>query len=112
MAMTSNEYRQQIKQYLIAQFNLAEEQIDSMIPGLIKTLSDHMDNIELVLSSGDLEQLGRTGHTMKGALLNLGLRECAEIAYAIEEKGKAGDDSADYCGMIERMREIIDTYIK
>ena len=107
----SAEYQQQIKDHLARQFNLTNEQIDSMISGLISTLSGHIDNLEEVLEEGDLEQLGKAGHTIKGALLNLGLNECAEIAYNIEVKGKAGERDADYKSMVGSMREIINRYI-
>lgn len=105
------EYRQQIKDYLTIQFNLTEDQINSMIPGLISTLAGHMEKLEQYLEMGDLEQLGKAGHTMKGAALNLGIGKCAEIAYEIEEKGKAGEKEADFKGLIASMREIINNYI-
>lgn len=107
----SAEYKQQIKDHLARQFNLTNDQIDSMISGLIATLAGHIDNLEKVLEEGDLEQLGKAGHTIKGALLNLGLNECAEIAYDIEVKGKAGERDADYRSMVGSMRKIIDRYI-
>ena len=100
-----------IKDYLKKQFNLESQQIDSMIPGLINTLSNHMENMEKVLASGDLEQLGKAGHTMKGALLNLGLKECAEIAYDIELKGKAQDATADFEKLVASLREQLSDYI-
>jgi HPt (histidine-containing phosphotransfer) domain-containing protein len=107
----SAEYQQQIKDHLARQFNLTNDQIDSMILGLISTLSEHIDNLEKVLEQGDLEQLGKAGHTIKGALLNLGLNECADIAYDIEVKGKAGERGADYESMVGSMRKIINRYL-
>ena len=107
----SAEYQQQIKEHLARQFNLTTEQIDSMISGLISTLAGHIRNLEEVLDQGDLEQLGKAGHTIKGALLNLGLNECAEMAYEIEAGGKAGDRDVDYKLLVSSMRKIIDKYI-
>ena len=107
----SREYQNKIKDYLTVQFNLTEDQINSMIPGLISTLAGHMNKIEEILASGDLEQLGKAGHTMKGAALNLGLGKCAEIACEIEQNGKEGRRDADFSRMVRSMRKIIDKYI-
>lgn len=110
--MSINPYREKIKQYLVEQFNLQPEQIETMLPGLIKTLAEHIDNLETALEMGDLEQLGKAGHTIKGALLNLGLEECADIAYAIEMGGKNGRDDVNYRDLVKSVRNTLDDYIK
>ncbi|PIE64322.1 MAG: hypothetical protein CSA26_08745 [Desulfobacterales bacterium] len=105
-------YRQELKSYLFSRFNLSDEQMNRMLPELFATLGRHMTNLEEKLKEGDLEQLGRAGHTMKGALLNLGLSQCAEIAYQIEIKGKSGAVDADFTGMVDSMRRLIDNYLE
>jgi len=82
-----------------------------MIPGMVATLASHMDNLEKAFYADDLEQLGKAGHTMKGALLNLGLSECAEIAFEIERNGKSAEHSTDYQALVSSLREKIDPYI-
>ena len=109
--MTSRQYIDQIKSYLSRQFSLGEDQVSEMLPGFILTLSAHMTNLEKALASGDLEALGKSGHTIKGAFLNLGLTKCAEIALQIERKCKDGDLSADYAGLVADLREKIDIII-
>lgn len=109
--MSENPYREQIKNYLIQQFNFPSEQIDTMLPDLIATLADHIDRLEEVLQYGDPELLGKAGHTIKGALLNLGLEECADIALTIELSGKSGNDNFDYEGMVLSIREKLSPYI-
>lgn len=111
MKMSMNLYKEQIKVYLVNQFNLPPEQIETMLPDLITSLADHIGNLELALEQGDLEQLGKAGHTIKGALLNLGLEECADIAYSIELNGKAGNDDINYQKMVKSIREKLDCYI-
>lgn len=111
MKMSMNFYKEQIKDYLVSQFNLPPEQIETMLPGLITTLADHIDNLEVALEQGNLEQLGKAGHTIKGALLNLGLEECADIAYSIELNGKAGSDDINYQEKVKSIREKLDCYI-
>lgn len=108
--MTS-QYIDQIKTYLNNQFNLGDEQVAEMLPSFISTLASHMTNLETAFESGDLGILGKSAHTIKGAFLNLGLNDCAEIALQIERRGKAGDQSADFAHMVTSLREKIDMII-
>ncbi len=107
-----NQYREEIKQYLVRQFSLMPEQVEELLPGLINTLSEHIQSLETALKSGDLELLGKAAHTIKGALLNLGLHECADIAYRVEEKGKAGQEDIDYRELVETIRTKLDCYTR
>ncbi len=109
--MTSQQYIDQIKTYLSDHFNLGDEQVAEMLPSFISTLAGHMANLEAALESGNPGILGKSGHTIKGAFLNLGLTDCAEIALQIERRGKEGDRSADYLRMVADLREKIDVII-
>jgi len=100
-----------IKDYLKKQFKLEYSQIETLLPGLLHALAQHMENMQKALSSGDLEQLGKAGHTMKGALLNLGLKECAEIAYEIELKSRAAEDSTDFNHLVVSLQEQLAEYL-
>jgi HPt (histidine-containing phosphotransfer) domain-containing protein len=96
-----------IRLHLTEQFNLPLEQIDIMLPSFIATLGAHMCNLENALEAKNPVQLGKAGHTIKGAFLNLGLDECAQIALAIEEKGRQGCKLADFKKLIEDLRLLI-----
>lgn len=100
-----------IKDYLKMQFNLPSEQIEEMLPDFINTLEEHLVNLEAVLHTGDVKELGKVGHTIKGALINLGLHDCAEIAYSIEKRGKAGDQTTDYEGLVAALRMKLGNYL-
>ncbi len=106
--MSSEMYVKRIKEYLKRHFGLSEEQVSGMMPDFIATLSKHMDNLERDLQSGDLTALGKSGHTMKGALVNLGLDDYAELAFKIEMAGKNGDTNLDYANMSIQLREVVD----
>lgn len=102
---------EQVKSHIREHFQLGEDKVDAMMPAFLTTLQNHMQNLEDALGLNDPETLGRLGHAMKGALLNLGLDDIAEIAYAIENEGKSGNRDADFAGMVallkEKMREIL-----
>lgn len=99
---------QSIKEYLGKQFHLPEEQIEQMLPTLLATLRSHMANLQEALQDGNLLQIGKMGHTIKGAFLNLGLEECAKVAYEIEMKGKRGDDQTDYQQLYDQLKVQLD----
>ncbi len=105
--MSAQQRIDQIKLYLCDQFQLTPEQVGEMLPTFIITLSSHMQNMERILQEQDLMALGKAGHTMKGALLNLGLSDCAQLARHIEEKGKAGDHCTDYAALVADLRKRI-----
>ncbi len=101
-----------IKKHLANQFHLPDEQIESMMPSFISTLGEHMETLEKALKNNDLIQLGKAGHTIKGAFLNLGLEECAEIALIIESAGKAGDSELNYRQKIDGLHQLLKPVLK
>lgn len=96
-----------IKLHLFEQYHLPMEQIDTLLPSFITTLGTHMSNLEKALSEKNTAQLGKLGHTIKGAFLNLGLQDCAQIALTIEEKGRQGGMPADFGALVEELRLLI-----
>jgi histidine phosphotransfer protein HptB len=106
-AMSAQQRIDQMKHYLCNQFQLSPEQVGDMLPNFIVTLSSHMAHMERILGEDDPMALGKAGHTMKGALLNLGLTDCAELALHIEERGKAGDRHIDFASLVADLRKQI-----
>ncbi len=103
---------QHIKTYLTKQFDLTTEQIEMMLPSFIATLGMHMQNLETALEENDPTSIGKVGHTIKGAFLNLGLEDCAGIALQIEEMGKAGNHAANLKHLVEDLRSKISTVLE
>ena len=97
--------REQVCKYLCSQFSLPVEQVNALLPGFIATLASHMVNVENALVAGELKALGKTAHTMKGALLNLGMTDGAELAQQIETHGKAGDHTVNYAVLVAELRQ-------
>lgn len=95
----------QIKAHLAKQFNLPAEQIEKLMPSFIATLQTHMQNLEKAVAADNPQVIGEVGHTIKGAFLNLGLDDCAATALHIEQRGKAGDRSANYKQLFEKLHD-------
>ena len=105
--MSAAQLTDRIRSFLCEQFQLTPDQVSAMIPNFIATLSVHMANLEVGLASGDPQVIGKAGHTIKGALLNLGLSEYADLAFAIEKRGKNGDRSVDYLALVANLRRML-----
>jgi HPt (histidine-containing phosphotransfer) domain-containing protein len=103
---------EEIKKYLSDQFHLPLEQVETMMPSFISTLGSHMETLEEALDVNDPSEIGKAGHTIKGAFLNLGLAECARIALDIEESGKAGNGNADYRSKVDSLHRCLEPVFK
>jgi len=105
------QFKTRIKEYLGCQFNLPEEQVELMLPQFKETLSGHMENLERVHQQEGLDDLARAAHTIKGAFLNLGLADCAELAKQIEGGAATEDTTLDYETLITDMGAIVDDIV-
>ena len=86
--MDRTAYLQVIEQHLKSAYLLSEEKTAAMIPVFLKTLVSHVDQLAAIAASGDLEQLARSSHAIKGALLNMGLTDLAATAFTLEKESK------------------------
>ncbi len=109
--MSAQKYINTIKVYLGKQFGLSEAQVTVMLPDFIDTLAKHMNVLDRDLLEGDLKALGKSGHTMKGALMNLGLHDCAALALQVEMGGKSCDDAVDFAALLSEMHQVIDQIV-
>lgn len=105
--MDRETYMQVIQEHMKSSYLLSDDKINSILPGFLTTLERHLENLEDKLSDGDPGSLGVAGHTIKGALLNLGLFELADTAYTIEQHGKKLDKDADYPALVTHLKQCI-----
>lgn len=103
--MKTEKICERIKNYLCEQFNLPEEQVVTMLPEFKKTIASHMENLQQVDPIENLDGLKKSAHTIKGAFLNLGLMDCAELAVTIENGAAKRDTSINYASLIKDMSE-------
>lgn len=104
-------FSDRIKEYLGKQFDLPEDQVELMLPEFKKTLSSHFNHLERVNSQDNLEDLQKAAHTIKGAFLNLGLADCAELALKIEGAAAKRDTSRDYSALINDIGDIVHSIV-
>ena len=105
--MDRETYMQAITEHMKSSYLLSNDKITAILPGFLTTLKSHMDNLEKKLAQGEPVELGIAGHTIKGALLNLGLFELADTAYVIEQRGKLLDTDTDYVTLVNYLKQQI-----
>jgi signal transduction histidine kinase/CheY-like chemotaxis protein/HPt (histidine-containing phosphotransfer) domain-containing protein len=80
-------------------------------------VASRLDAIETALTTGDAPRVQREAHTVKGASANVGATGLAELAYTLEQIGRAGDldDAPDVRGELAeeygRVRAFFEDYL-
>ena len=105
--MDRETYLQVIKEHMKNSYLLSDDKITAILPGFLATLKGHLANLEKKLAQGEPAELGIAGHTIKGALLNLGLFELADTAHIIEQRGKLQDTDTDYVTLVDYLKQQI-----
>jgi len=105
--MDKETYLQVIQEHMKSSYLINDDKISAILPDFLATLKNHLDVLEEKLADGELAALGVAGHTIKGALLNLGLFELADTAYKIERQAKLLDNNTDYPALVAHLKENI-----
>jgi len=73
---------------------LASDLSDELMPAVVATFIDEAEQrvsaIEQAAALGDAVQAGEEGHALKGSAATFGARQLRDIAFAVEEAGRAG----------------------
>ena len=102
------DYCQQIRNHLSSAYQLSEEKINMIMPQFCESLQMMVANLEqLTATDNTSEAVSRAGHTLKGALLNLGLRDLAEKAVILEINSRARAREGDCIRIINELKEEI-----
>ena len=87
--------RCRMKEHLGREYNLSEKQVEAMVEigcnDIKKNLRKITACVEDNRSALDYEVLRKAAHSLKGVLLNLGLKEKAETARKIEDAAQNGE---------------------
>jgi len=108
--MDRTTYLETMRQHLKTAYLLSDEKTATMIPVFVNTLRSHMNRLAELAAAGDMEQLSRASHAVKGALLNMGLADLAQTAHTIEKQCKNGDRTFDYQAMITELQYTVSQF--
>jgi HPt (histidine-containing phosphotransfer) domain-containing protein len=68
-----------------------DEDLEELVPDFLQNRRDDVSTIRELLRSGDLKEVQRIGHSMKGSGGGYGFDEITVIGSKIEEAAKVGD---------------------
>ena len=105
--MDRTTYLETIRQHLKTAYLLSDEKTAAMIPVFVNTLRSHVDRLTELAARGDLQQLGRASHAVKGALLNMGLADLAQTAQTLEQQCQTGNSLFDYQARVTDLQQQI-----
>ncbi|MEA3467024.1 MAG: Hpt domain-containing protein [Thermodesulfobacteriota bacterium] len=94
-----------VSAFLCEHYKLSDDKVTDMLPTFLSVLQNHFRDLERVLGQKDVRAIGKAGHTLKGALVSLGLDDFAEIALSIETAGKEGRREFDFQGLVAQLKE-------
>ena len=101
------DYHQKITKHLRSAYLLSDEKIEAVLPRFLRTIQILMSEIEDLSMTDKHEELSRTGHAMKGALLNLGLHDLATKALNIERHQEMNDVDCDCGKLVNELKQEI-----
>ena len=99
------ENQQRIKSHLKSAYFFSDAKVDEIYPQFIATIKSMLADLENISRTGDINALSHAGHAIKGALLNLGLSEHADIAQAIEKYHLRQDQTVDVMDLITQLKQ-------
>jgi HPt (histidine-containing phosphotransfer) domain-containing protein len=105
--MTDNQHiLDQIRTHLHQAYNLDADRIKALLPGFLSALSGYVDEMEAALANNNQDELVRSAHRIKGALVNLGLQDLAGRALILEQCARSPDTSAKDPEMTSQAAEL------
>ena len=83
---TREHYLARIRAHMQSAYLLDERKIDQVLPQFLATLRGHLDTLPALIEAADGTGFAKACHTLKGALLNLGLADLADQAANLEHE--------------------------
>jgi len=80
----ATDIKRKVENHLRETYMLDDEQVDQMLATAAATMTQNIAVAKAALEDNDLKKLGNAAHSLKGSLLNLGLKKEAQIAKKIE----------------------------
>lgn len=97
--------QERVSDHMCKQYQFSIDKVATMLPTFLNVLQNHMRDMESALAQGEVGAIAKVGHTLKGALLNLGLDDVAEIAKTIETEGMADNQDIDYSELVTQLQK-------
>ena len=97
---------EQVCKHLMKNFGLEMEEAESVLEVYADSLKENLLHLQQTLDNGEQVEGGRQAHALKGALLNLGLPDLADIAFILE-KGLPKEITDEYQDMVTTLTDTL-----
>ena len=95
--------------YLKDAFDMSDDEARDVLEEYLAMLRESCGKAKAAYAAGDLEELGKIGHSIKGCAMNSGHEEMRSAAYSLEQGGKA---KAVNCGdLLNKVVEIAEAIL-
>jgi len=91
-----------VRDYLLKTYKLDPDKLDILMAGACSGIQKAMSEANRQLDLGNRVLMGNAVHSMKGALLNMGLNGWANFARLIEASAKKNED-LDYQPLLQKL---------
>ncbi len=75
-----------VREHLMQGFGLELAEAESVLAVYADSLRENLSQLQQAVRKQEMEEASRQAHALKGALLNLGLQQQADIAYVLEKE--------------------------
>ena len=107
---------QQIKTHLATAYRLPPTKINQLLVASSQVLETHLQETERALGKEDANAVTHSAHTLKGILLNLGIKNLAELAARIEtnqkRKGEVTACIDQFSALQRELKPLLNTFSK
>ncbi|UCZ56135.1 response regulator [Desulfurispirillum indicum] len=94
---------EQVKRHLMETYLIPEEKIDNLLAITVRSFTTQLAALKEACREQDKDRISTAAHTIKGALLNIGQRQWAEVAASIERHKPRDMDEGRVLGWIEQL---------
>lgn len=81
----------EIKKFLAEEFCMDDEEVEDMLQTFIKSIKELYSKALSQLKSSSTDELGDTGHTIKGSASSINANKISSLGLDLENAGKSGD---------------------
>jgi len=86
---------EQARRNMKKNFGFDDNSINEVLNSTTHAMNNDLEALESALKNNDIANINQTGHSIKGALYNLGFNDLAEIAHNIQLMESIDDDNAN-----------------
>jgi hypothetical protein len=103
--------RDRVWHHIATAFGTSKETTDLVVATYAGSLAEHLAALRAALGEKDFQQMTFHAHAVKGAFLNMGLKDLAHIAQEMESRAPLGDD-AGFGALVSSLAAALEPFLE